>query len=99
MTILTAKEFQEEMQKTWQSIIETEEDKLNPDTFIRFKKGGAHIEGGLIFHSKQWSIYRDNDAVGSCENCYFYMGEAPKWWQFRKWWEIIQLVRRFTRKP
>jgi len=70
---------------------------MSQDAFIHFKKSGAHIKGGLVFHSKRWSIYRDEDASGSCDNCHFYADEAPKWWQLKRWWEIIQLVRRFMR--
>jgi hypothetical protein len=70
---------------------------MNRDAFIHFKKGETHIEGGLIFHSKQWCIYRDKDAVGFCDSCFFYNGKAPKWWQLKRWWDLIQLIRRFTK--
>lgn len=75
-------------------------DKPNDYFITSYSDGSVRIDGGLVFHPINCGVtsYPNPNTRFVITGCYFYNGAAPKWYELRKWWRIIQLIRQYTRK-
>lgn len=66
--------------------------------FVRIDKEGAvHLRGGLVFFGGGGFLYQENNSGPShtFTGCTMF-SFAPKWWQLRRWWRLIQMIRSFV---
>lgn len=72
----------------------------NPTPFIYQSRDGSwHINGGLVF-CKQFaysesSMFGGSHSQNSASNVCV-ISFLPRWYQLRRWWNLLQLLRRYT---
>ena len=67
--------------------------------FIYFRKNGTvEIKDALCFHSHDVCLYQDHDAdwAGHVVTGLNMQSKVPKWWQVVKWYQLIQLIRKYA---
>lgn len=66
------------------------------EAFIKATKDGVTISNALVFHSNEVSVYYEPGCVsGSVRDLVIYT-TSPRWWEIRKWWRLMRLIRQFT---
>jgi hypothetical protein len=66
---------------------------------ITFREDGViELKDLLIFSPNDGFITVEEDADHSLsiEGCTMIFGGCPKWWQIRRWFALLKLVRRYT---
>ncbi len=68
--------------------------------FIKcYQNGNLEINGGLIFHDKDYTIWIE----GESKFKHLFIPNhiitfCPKWWELIKWWNLIREIHKYTRK-
>lgn len=70
------------------------------DAFVKLQADRITIEGGLCF-SKKTMLYVGNHPDGASVtpvtimNNHF-IGSHPRWYEVIQWWDLIQLIRKYS---
>ena len=67
--------------------------------FIEFHQDGhVEIKGGLMFQNSECAVWSESSRdyghklIGNV-----FIGKSPKWFEVKKWWGIIKLVKEYTK--
>jgi hypothetical protein len=74
------------------------------EAFITHRAGPTHsttsIRGGLIFYPGTYirtgEVHEDPPGVSLDVRDNTFYAAAPRWYQLRQWWKLIQLLRTFA---